>query len=91
MLTDGLVLVLPFDRSIRGRNEETVEIQTPLEAQRSEAGFWKIRNDKCICVYGSGVESVLLVAKSLGREVGKPPTESRQHAVGHKKGLGVSR
>jgi hypothetical protein len=28
-------------------------------------------------------------AKSLGREVGKPPTESRRHGVAHKKGLGV--
>jgi hypothetical protein len=27
----------------------------------------------------------------LERIVGKPPTESRRHAVGHKKGLGVSR
>src|ERR1039458_10842999 len=27
----------------------------------------------------------------LGRIVGKPPTESRRHAVGHKKGLGVRR
>src|SRR5664280_2232297 len=29
--------------------------------------------------------------KSLGRVVAKPPTESRRHAVGHKKGLGVLR
>src|SRR5664279_1516590 len=29
--------------------------------------------------------------KPLGRIVAKPPTESRRHAVGHKKGLGVIR
>ena len=29
--------------------------------------------------------------KSLGRVVGKPPTESGRHAVSHKKGEGVLR
>ena len=41
--------------------------------------------------WASGVESVLWVPKSLGREVGKLETESGRHAVGHKKGLGVIR